>query len=322
MSAVPDNIVQFTLPKKPRIKEKEPAPDQRKLAVIPIRAATDKSLTEGMMRTLLLVASYCNRAGITWVGQARLAQDLGVSRQAITRQVGKLVKAGYLEVVSKGWRGERANSIRLIFDKSIDAETAVAITSRIEDTRTPRMKEKQMQELTPDPEGLKRIHDMIKGAVKPVTQPAKEYQMPKSGDTVTVAKMKEQIAKKKQSKASNTLPSEVANEEPSHRQPEPVDNSAHRQPERQPPEVARTQKNIGIDKVLNLFLRKGFNVLSNQEIVEVVAEHATVAELETLMDQLSERYASEGLALPTDGAVLADDLMSLQADQVAARYGV
>lgn len=179
-----------------------------------------------------------------------------------------------------------------------------------------------MQELTPDPEGLKRIHDMIKGAVKPVTQPAKEYQMPKSGDTVTVAKMKEQIAKKKQSKASNTLPSEVANEEPSHRQPEPVDNSVHRQPERQPLEVARTQKNIGIDKVLNLFLRKGFNVLSNQEIVEVVAEHATVAELETLMDQLSERYASEGLALPTDGAVLADDLMSLQADQVAARYGV
>ena len=319
---MPDNIVQFTLPKKPRIKEKEPAPDQRKLAVIPIRAATDKSLTEGMMRTLLLVASYCNRAGITWVGQARLAQDLGVSRQAITRQVGKLVKAGYLEVVSKGWRGERANSIRLIFDKSIDAETAVAITSRIEDTRTPLMKEKQMQELTPDPEGLKRIHDMIKGAVKPVTQPAKEYQMPKSGDTVTVAKMKEQIAKKKESKASNTLPSEVANEEPSHRQPEAVDNSVHRQPHRLHPEVALNTKNIGIDKVLNLFLRKGFNVLVNQEIVEVVAEHATVAEIEMLIDQLSERYASEGLALPTDGAVLADDLMSLQADQVAARYGV
>lgn len=322
MSAVPDNIVQFTLPKKPRIKEKEPAPDQRKLAVIPIRAATDRSLTEGMMRTLLLVASYCNRAGITWVGQARLAQDLGVSRQAITRQVGKLVKAGYLEVVSKGWRGERANSIRLIFDKSIDAETAVAITSRIEDTRTPLMKEKQMQELTPDPEGLKRIHDMIKGAVKPVTQPAKEYQMPKSGDTVTVAKMKEQIAKKKESKASNTLPSEVANEEPSHRQPEPVDNSVHRQPHRLHPEVAGTQKNIGIDKVLRLFINKGFNVLSNQEIIEAVVEHVSVAEVETLIDRLSERYASEGLALPTDGAVLANDLITLHADQLTARHGI
>ncbi len=322
MSAVPDNIVQFTLPKKPRIKEKEPAPDQRKLAVIPIRAATDKSLTEGMMRVLLLVASYTNRAGLTWVSQARLAQDLGVTRQAVTKHLGKLIKAGYIEVVSKGWRGERSNSIRLIFDPSIDAETAIAVTSRIEDTRPPHMKEQQMQDMTPDPEGLKRIHDMIKGAVKPVTQPAKEYQMPKSGDTVTVAKMKEQIAKKKQSNADHRQPLEVANVEPSHRQPEPVDNPSHRQPHRQPQEVASTRKNEVIDKVLRLFIKKGFNVLSNQEVVEVIAEHVTVAEIETLIDRLSERYASEGLALPTDGALLADDLMMLQVDELTARHGV
>jgi predicted transcriptional regulator len=245
------------------------------------------------------------------VSQARLAQDLGVTRQAVTKHLGKLIKAGYIEVVSKGWRGERSNSIRLIFDPSIDAETAIAVTSRIEDTRPPHMKEQQMQDMTPDPEGLKRIHDMIKGAVKPVTQPAKEYQMPKSGDTVTVAKMKEQIAKKKQSKASNTLPSEVANEEPS-----------HRQPHRLHPEVALNTKNIGIDKVLRLFINKGFNVLSNQEVVEVVAEHVSVAELETLIDRLSERYASEGLALPTDGALLANDLIMLQADELTARHGV
>jgi biotin operon repressor len=311
MSAMPDNIVQFTLPKKPRIKEKEPAPDQRKLAVIPIRAATDRSLTEGMMRTLLLVASYCNRAGITWVGQARLAQDLGVSRQAITRQVGKLVKAGYLEVVSKGWRGERANSIRLIFDKSIDAETAVAITSRIEDTRTPLMKEKQMQELTPDPEGLKRIHDMIKGAVKPVTQPAKEYQMPKSGDTVTVAKMKEQIAKKKQSKASNTLPSEVANEEPSHRQPEPVDNSVHRQPHRLHPEVAGTQKNIGIDKSLKDMYLKDIDL----GLIKVLGNQLSDEQQEATLLKLQQRCQAEGVSMPT-GVDLIESLLVLQADSL------
>jgi hypothetical protein len=184
------------------------------------------------------------------------------------------------------------------------------------------MKEKQMQDMTPDPEGLKRIHDMIKGAVKPVTQPAKEYQMPKSGDTVTVAKMKKEIAKKKQSKATDTLPSEVANEEPSHRQPEAVDNSVHRQPHRLHPEVALNTKNIGIDKVLRLFINKGFNVLSNQEIIEAVVEHVSAAEVETLIDRLSERYASEGLALPTDGAVLANDLITLHADQLTARHGI
>jgi len=317
---MPDNVVQFALPKKPKIREKEPMPDQRKLVVVPIRAATDKTLTEGMLRTLLLVASYCNRAGITWVGQARLAQDLGVSRQAITRQVGKLVKAGYLEVISKGWRGKRSNSIRLIFDKSIDAETAVAVTSRIEDTRTPLMKEKQMQDMTPDPEGLKRIQDMINGVIKPVQQPQREYEMPK-GDTITVAKMKEQIAKKK-AKASDTLPSEVANEEATHRQPRPVDNSLHRQHHRLHPEVALNTENISIDKVLRLFLSKGFNVLSNQESIQHIAYSTTVAELETLMDKLSERYAAEGLPLPTDGVMLANDLIMLQSDELTARHGI
>jgi len=308
---MPDNVVQFALPKKPKIREKEPMPDQRKLVVVPIRAATDKTLTEGMLRTLLLVASYCNRAGITWVGQARLAQDLGVSRQAITRQVGKLVKAGYLEVISKGWRGKRSNSIRLIFDKSIDAETAVAVTSRIEDTRTPLMKEKQMQDMTPDPEGLKRIQDMINGVIKPVQQPPKEYQMPK-GDTVTVAKMKEQIAKKKQSQASNAQPEVAYGDEKVGTNVQPMCK----------PEVALNTENISIDKVLRLFLNKGFNVLSNQESIQHIANETTVAELETLMDKLSERYAAEGLPLPTDGAMLANDLIMLQSDELTARHGI
>jgi hypothetical protein len=44
MSAVPDNIVPFALPKKPRIKEKDAPPDQRKVAVLPIRAVFDKQM--------------------------------------------------------------------------------------------------------------------------------------------------------------------------------------------------------------------------------------------------------------------------------------
>jgi hypothetical protein len=183
------------------------------------------------------------------------------------------------------------------------------------------MKEKQMQDMTPDPEGLKRIHDMINGVIKPVQQPPREYQMPKSGDTVTVAKMKEQIAKKKE-KAVNTLPPEVANEEATHRQPRPVDNSAHRQHHRLHPEVALNTENIGIDKVLRLFLNKGFNVLSNQESIQHIANETTVAELETLMDKLSDRYAAEGLPLPTDGVMLANDLIMLQSDELTARHGI
>lgn len=323
MNAVPDNVVQFTLPKKPRIKEKEPAPDQRKVCVVPIKAIRDANLTDASIRVLAILCSYTNRAGITWVSQNRLAADMGVTKQAISKQFVKLKAAGYIEVVKRGFKGQRSDTIRVVFDESIDTATALAVTSRHEDNRSPQLKEADMkkeQELTPDPEGLKRIQDMINGVIKPVQPPARSYQMPK-GDTITVAKMKKQIAAKKASEGGHIDNLEVVNAKPSHSQPKAVDKS-HTDNHTDNQGVDHNLKNIGIDKVLRLFINKGFNVLVNQEIVEVVAEHATVAEIEMLIDQLSERYASEGLALPTDGAVLADDLMSLQADQVAARYGV
>jgi hypothetical protein len=324
MNALPSNVVDFKLPKKPKVREKEAPPDQRKVCVVPIKAIRDASLTDASIRVLAILCSYTNRAGITWVSQNRLAADMGVTKQAISKQFVKLKAAGYIEVVKRGFKGQRSDTIRVVFDESVDTATALAVTSRHEDNRSPQLKEQDMkkeQELTPDPEGLKRIQDMIKGVIKPMTQPPKEYVMPKSEDTITVAKMKKEIAAKKASKGQPIVNPEVVNVRPSHSQPKAVDKS-HTDNHTDNQGVDHNLKNEGIDKVLNLFLRKGFNVLVNQEIVEVVAEHATVAELETLMDQLSERYASEGLALPTDGAVLADDLMSLQADQVAARYGV
>ena len=55
MSAVLDNIVPFALPKKPRIKEKDAPPDQRKVCIMPIRALTDPKLTDGAVRILALL---------------------------------------------------------------------------------------------------------------------------------------------------------------------------------------------------------------------------------------------------------------------------
>ncbi len=65
MNALPSNVVDFKLPKKPKVKEKEALPDQRRMTIMPIRAITDKRITDGMFRTLALVCSYVNRAGIT-----------------------------------------------------------------------------------------------------------------------------------------------------------------------------------------------------------------------------------------------------------------
>jgi hypothetical protein len=138
MSAVPANVVDFKLPKrKPKVIEKEPLPDQRKYAVVPFAALSDKRLHHLSIRVLGLICSYANRAGITWVGQTRIGTHLGISKQAVNKAVSELKKAGYLEVVSKGFRAERADTLRIIFDPSLSAQDAIAVTSGIEDTRPP-----------------------------------------------------------------------------------------------------------------------------------------------------------------------------------------
>ena len=198
MNAMSEPIA-FALPKKPRIKEKDAPPDQRKVCVLPIRAMTDERLTDGAFRVLAMVCSYCNRAGITWVSQKRLAEEMHVSRQAITNQIASLREHGYIEIIRKGFRGERSNTLRVVFDSTITAEDAIAMTSNKEDTRPPAIKEEQerqaMQDMTPDPEGQRRIAQMI---AKAFHQPNhKERTMPKTGDTRAVREVKEAMAKAK-----------------------------------------------------------------------------------------------------------------------------
>jgi DNA-binding transcriptional ArsR family regulator len=148
MSALPVNVVEFQLPKrKPKIIEKAGNPDQRTYAVVPLRALRDKRLTSGDIRVLGIMASYANRAGLTWVGQRRMGEDLQVSQQAISKHVKRLTELGYLEMVSNAFRGEKAVTRRIIFDDTIKAVDAVAITSSIEDTRSPEMVKKDTKRL-------------------------------------------------------------------------------------------------------------------------------------------------------------------------------
>jgi DNA-binding transcriptional regulator GbsR (MarR family) len=301
MSAMPDNIVPFTLPKKPRIKEKEPAPDQRKICVMPIRALTDRSLSDAAVRVLGILCSYCNRAGLTWVSQTRLAKDMNVSKQAISKQVVKLKAAGYVEVVKKGFRGERTDTIRVVFDESIDVETALAVTSRHEDNRPPALKEEQMkeqQDMTVDREGLKRIQDMIKGTLKPINPPAKEYQMPK-GDTQTVAKMKADIATKKASRSRPIDNSKVVNTEPS------IDNHNDNL------EVVPNTENIDISKSLRNVYIKDLDL----SLIKVIDNQLSSDEQEATLQKLQDRCQAEGVAMPT-GADLIESLLVLHADSL------
>lgn len=301
MNALPSNVVDFKLPKKPRIKEKEPAPDQRKICVMPIRALKDRELSDAAVRILGILCSYCNRAGVTWVSQAKLAKDMQVSQQAISRQMVKLKAAGYVEVVKKGFRGERTDTIRVVFDESIDVQTALAVTSRHEDNRSPAIKEEDMrkeQQLTPDPEGLRRIQDMIKGVLKPMNQPPKEYQMPK-GDTVTVAKMKAEIAAKKATRKRHIDNLEVVHED-SH-----IHNHMNNS------EVVTNTERTPIGKSLKDMFLKDIDL----SLIKVIDNQLSNEEQEATLLKLQERCQAEGVSMPT-GVNLVEALLVLHADSL------
>ena len=200
-----DNIVPFTIPKQPRIKQQEPLPDQRKVVIIPFKAIFDKELTHGALTALAALCAYCNRAGITWVSQARLSAELGISQQALSKQFQQLRKRGYLMTIRKGYMRERTDTLRVIYDSSVDTETAIAITSRFEDTRPPVMKmDQQEEEDRQDPEGQRRLAEMIKNAF--IDQPKRSEPMTKETDTRTVKEVKEAMRKAQTKRSTPVWP--------------------------------------------------------------------------------------------------------------------
>jgi len=271
---MPDNVLPFELPKKPRLKLQEPLPDQRKIVVLPFKAVFDKDLGAAGVAVLAGLCAFCNRAGITWVSQRRLAGDLGISQPAISRQISKLKKLGYIEVLRKGYAKARNETVRVIFDPEITAEEAIAMVSNKEDARPPGLiaaEEERLQNEV-DKEGLRRIADMIKESItnrNKVTP--KEYDM------------------KRKTKASTSVDNSVDNT---------VDNTNE-----------RLHRVISVD---NIGLSKDtvFNI-SNINLI-IMNEHkmkVSDADVKAKLDILLPAYKAEGIP-PTD-RLLAEGVMHM-----------
>jgi len=117
--------------KKPRIKQKAQALDQRSITVCPIRAASDRRLTGMEMRALLILCSYTNKAGVAWVSLERIGKDLSVSRPRAGHLVKRLGELGYMRVIHKGFKGYCADSRQVIFKPGISADDAAAIAGEL-----------------------------------------------------------------------------------------------------------------------------------------------------------------------------------------------
>jgi DNA-binding Lrp family transcriptional regulator len=117
----------FQIPEQTALAEHE-FQDRRRFCVIPFRASKDHKLSAAAWRVMTALAGYTNKAGLSWVSERRLGQDIGVSGVAVHYQLKKLIKAGYIERVAKGRNGIRASTHRMIFDDSISTAQAIAVS--------------------------------------------------------------------------------------------------------------------------------------------------------------------------------------------------
>lgn len=139
-------------------------------------------------------------------------------------------------------------------------------------------------------------------------QPRKEPPMANKEDSITVKKMKAEIAKKKA--PLTTL--EVVHEEGS----KVVKEALHTQPYTQPNEVVQNTKNTVIEEVYKVKNNKDNIdrpiVMNNQDVGMLKGHGLTDADIAQGLDILIAAYAGEGLT-PTD-ALLVEGLLQMHRD--------
>lgn len=94
--------------------------DLRKYSILPIKAVQDPNINRtAALAVLAVICSYTDELGRTFVSQARIARDLGISRQAANRQVKRLLDLGYLVYAKKQYKGQTTNTVKVIYDEDI-----------------------------------------------------------------------------------------------------------------------------------------------------------------------------------------------------------
>jgi len=282
-----NNVIPFSLPKKPKVIQKEEIPFKKSYCVTPYRAAADKNLHEGTLRVLMMLCSYTNRAGITWVGQATIGKHLGISKQAVNKQMKLLIQHGYIQVVSKGFRGERANTTRIIFDETVSTEDAISIVSAQEDARPPYLIKKEQQDMSKEIE--KKLSELPKldGMSKPKRAKIKPT------DSITVRQMKKVINEKMDKDEARTKRLKTSVKDVVKPVDKSVDNSLHSQPHSQPLGVDREviegsiSNNIYINnnkELINKLLNIYKNVINNKFKVERVLTEQDVNAMTVMVE--------------------------------------
>lgn len=101
------------------------AKDLRAFAVVPIRALKDPRITPSTFLVLAAFCSYADQMGRTFVSQARIGQDIGIGRRAVSYHAVKLRKLGYLTFCKPFYRGQKSTSNRVVYDPQVKNEETI-----------------------------------------------------------------------------------------------------------------------------------------------------------------------------------------------------
>jgi predicted transcriptional regulator len=111
--------MEYKIPKSIEIKKLRNK-DHRHFVVLPFKAIIDKKVSAANIRTLGILAAYCNKQGFSIVGLRTMASKLQTSYQNVFNQLKKLEELGYVESRKRSaYPGIRGNLRRIIFDDSI-----------------------------------------------------------------------------------------------------------------------------------------------------------------------------------------------------------
>lgn len=90
--------------------------DLRNYCIIPIEAVRDHRLHgTSAFSVLALICTYTDYLGVTWVSQGKIASELGISRQAVWRQVKKLKEYGYIVEEKALNKWQTTKSLKVVF---------------------------------------------------------------------------------------------------------------------------------------------------------------------------------------------------------------
>src|SRR5690242_6345506 len=96
-------------------------------ARVPMRAASDRRLTERALRALMVICWHADKAGHAWPSLQRIAKESGIDRRSLHRPIAQLEATGYLRVARRrDPAGDPdTNLYMVLFDEGVSARQPI-----------------------------------------------------------------------------------------------------------------------------------------------------------------------------------------------------